>query len=226
MLLTGFAKLAHLNEQDLNQIASQLSLPGIKDPVEIREVMVEGISGSRALIRLKKEHHHRTLRDIEILIEKSSLTPKAKETAVRTFHLLAGIEAKIHQRSPEEVTFHEIGALDSILDVCLVSALFEILSPKKFLCSPLPICDGKIPTEHGLMPAPAPAVMELLKNVPVYGVDSEGETVTPTAIALLKTLGAEFGKWPEMIIRESYRIYGGRVLPRIPNGAIFAWGGL
>jgi uncharacterized protein (DUF111 family) len=114
--------------------------------------------------------------------------------------------------------------LDSILDICLCAELFARLSPAQFVCGPLPLCDGIIKCDHGLLPAPAPAVFELLQGVPVRGIPSEGETVTPTAIALLKGLGAQFGAWPEMTIELTALVYGGRVLPGVANGALFALG--
>jgi pyridinium-3,5-bisthiocarboxylic acid mononucleotide nickel chelatase len=95
-----------------------------------------------------------------------------------------------------------------------------------FVCGPLPLCDGTVRCDHGLLPAPAPAVLDLLQGVPVRGIQSEGETVTPTAIALLKGLGAQFGAWPEMTIARTALVYGGRVLPGVPNGALFATGTL
>jgi uncharacterized protein (DUF111 family) len=86
------------------------------------------------------------------------------------------------------------------------------------------VCDGNIRCEHGLMASPAPAVLEMLNNVPVYGIESRGETVTPTALAFLKAAEASFGPWPAMIVEATARAYGGRLLPGVPNGALFILG--
>jgi uncharacterized protein (DUF111 family) len=118
----------------------------------------------------------------------------------------------------------DIGAADSILDICLVCALFVKLSPARFVCSPLPVADGGVFCAHGLLPAPAPAVLEMLDGVPVCGFPACGETVTPTALALLKTLKAEFGPWPGMVIRRRALVYGGKVFEQAVNGAIWAFG--
>jgi uncharacterized protein (DUF111 family) len=114
-----------------------------------------------------------------------------------------------------------VGALDSILDICLGAALYARLAPARLHCSPLPLCDGTIRCEHGPLASPAPAVQEMLVGVPVYGIDSRGETVTPTALAFLRAAGARFGGWPRGTVERVARAYGGRVLPGVPNGAMF-----
>lgn len=224
MLVAGLSKIAGYDQKNLNDLVSKLRIPGVKDCVSVEEVLVGGISGWRASVALQKDHCHRTLQDINAIINASLLSVRAKEISKRTFQYLAEAEGAIHGIAPDEVTFHEVGALDSILDICLAAALFDQISPVKFISSPLPICDGRIKCRHGVLPAPAPAVLQLLKGIPVYGVDSEGETVTPTAVALLKSLGAVFEKWPAFTVKETVRIYGTRTLPNIPNGVIFAMG--
>jgi uncharacterized protein (DUF111 family) len=224
MLVTGFAKLADLNQTGVNEIIKKIGLDELQGSIKLLNVTINGISGWKAEISLPKEHHHRTNTDIQALILSSNMSAIGKELAGRTFNLLAEAEAAVHKISPEKVTFHEVGALDSILDICLVSEMFALFSPCGFYCSPLPVCDGIVFCEHGPLSTPAPAVLELLKDVPVYGINSYGETVTPTAIALLKALDAQFGLWPEIQIENSYRIYGGKILPDIPNGAQFIKG--
>ena len=176
------------------------------------------------MVAIPREHAHRSLADIRKLIEASGYTARARQLAQSAFERLAKAEGEIHGKPPEEVTFHEVGALDSILDICLVSAIFDLLSPDRFVCSPLPVCDGVIRCEHGMLAAPAPAVLQLLEGVPVYGIDSSGETITPTAIALLKALGARFERWPALTVQNVVRVFGGKVIPNVPNGAIFVLG--
>ncbi len=224
MLVAGLALMAQVDQPALDAMVAALDLPDLTGSVTIEPVEVEGISGWRARVSLPDSHAHRSYADIREIIQSSSLTPQAKEHAGTTFRLLAEAEGTVHSRPPEQVTFHEVGALDSILDICLSAALFDLLAPDQVRCSPLPICDGEVQSAHGLLAAPAPAVQQLLQDVPVYGVDSWGETVTPTALAVLKAIGTEFGHWPEMTVRRIARVYGSRVLPNIPNGAIFALG--
>lgn len=224
MLVTGLARLANVDEVTLDALIESLGIAELRGVLKIRPHSVSTIAGWKAEITLPDEHAHRTLADIETLIAKSTLTPSATQLALRAFKILAEAEGRVHQIPPEQVHFHEVGALDSILDTCMASALFARIAPNRFVCSPLPVCDGSILCDHGLIASPAPAVLEMLNGVPVYGVPSRGETVTPTALAFLKAANADFGQWPRMTVESTARAYGGRVLPGVPNGAIFALG--
>jgi uncharacterized protein (DUF111 family) len=221
MLLTGLSRLADVSADELNGIVASIGVPALEGVVEVEACSINAIAGWRARISLPREHHHRSLAVIEQIIANSELEAAAKALAVDTFTVLGEAESSIHGIALEDVTFHEVGALDSILDVCVAAALFVRLAPAAFYCSPLPLCDGVIECEHGVLASPAPAVQEMLRGVPVYGIDSSGETVTPTAIAFLRAAGAIFGKWPEAQIVDVARAYGGKVLPGVPNGALF-----
>ncbi len=222
MLLAGFARLAGASDAALGAIAQGLGLPA--DCVAVEPRAVNHIAGWGCRIALPHEHAHRTLADILAIIARSPLDAAAQRLAGATFRLLAEAEGRVHGIAPEAVTFHEVGALDSILDICLVCALFAQMAPARLVCGPLPLCDGTVRCAHGLLPTPAPAVLEMLEGVPVRGIETAGETVTPTALALLKGLGAQFGGWPPLTVRERALVYGGKVLPGIANGAIFARG--
>ena len=141
-----------------------------------------------------------------------------------TLSLLAKAEAAVHGKAPEDVHFHEVGALDSILDICMACELFAMLAPEHFVVSPLPVADGHVHCAHGIIPVPAPAVLELMEGVPVRPFPAQGETVTPTAMALLKALGATFGPWPAMRVEKRALAYGTKVFEGAPNGALFAFG--
>ncbi|MBV9508840.1 MAG: LarC family nickel insertion protein [Caulobacteraceae bacterium] len=221
MLLTGLARLSETSDAELAALIDALGVPALTDAARIEPHTVNGISGWRARIELPHEHHHRTLRTILDLIAASALAEPAKALAARAFTVLAEAEAKVHGIAVEEVHFHEVGALDSILDTCMAAALFTRLDPARFYCSPLPICDGTIRCEHGLLASPPPAVQEMLSGVPVYGADAQGETVTPTALAFLKAAGAIFGRWPQCEVCSTVRAYGAKVFPKLPNGAMF-----
>ncbi|MDR1360546.1 MAG: LarC family nickel insertion protein [Deltaproteobacteria bacterium] len=224
MLLTGMALMAEVREQELASLIRDLNLPGQAAVLTLEKRSVQGISGWGCLLDLPPEHEHRTLVEITALIQASSLAPRAAALAEAAFLLLAQAEGQVHGKAPEQVAFHEVGALDSILDICLVCALFARLNVERFVCSPLPLADGAIFCAHGWLPSPAPAVLNLLGGVPVRPFAGEGETVTPTAIALLKTLGAEFAPWPAMTIKRRALVYGSRVFANAPNGSIWACG--
>jgi len=216
MLLTGLSQLADLDTIELNSVVDQIELPALRDVVNVKPHLVNAISGFKAEIDLPHEHHHRTFSDIKTIIDASRLADSAKTLSLEAFTILAKAEAKIHGIEFDKVAFHEVGALDSILDICASAEILCRLSPENVYCSPLPVCDGTIHCEHGLLASPAPAVQEMLIDVPVYGIDSNGETITPTAIAFLRAARAEFGKWPAVSIRNVVRAYGGRVLPGVP----------
>jgi uncharacterized protein (DUF111 family) len=221
MLLTGLARLANISNAELAAIVDSIGLDALHDCVTIEPHHVNWITGWQARIALPHEHHHRTPAMIFDIIDHSALGAPAKALARCAFAVLAEAEATVHGCSVEEVHFHEVGALDSILDTCVAAALFTMIDPAEFHCSPLPMCDGVIRCEHGLLASPPPAVQEMLNGVPVYGADAQGETVTPTALAFLKAAGARFGKWPQCEVVASARAYGGKVFENLPNGAMF-----
>ena len=227
MLLTGLAVISGAAADELEDLTETIGVPELHGALHIEEVKLDGMRGAKAVVRLpavETSHGHRHYSEIQELISGSSLTERAKGIAQTAFADLARVEGEIHGLPPARVGFHEVGALDSILDICLAAALFDRIAPRLFVCSPLPLCDGVIHCAHGMLASPAPAALKLLEGVPVYGVDSSGETVTPTGIAILKACGARFGSWPELVIRKSCRVFGGRRLPNLPNGAVFAIG--
>ena len=224
MMLSGLSRMLGLGDEELNNMLSALRLSALDNCLHINEVFVNSIQGWRAQVLLPEEHGHRTLADILAIISASGMSGRAKELASRCFILLAQAEAEVHGRKPSEVTFHEVGALDSILDICLSCMLFDRLNPDRLVCSPLPLADGQVRCAHGIMMTPVPAVLKLLNGVPVMPFSGEGETVTPTAIALLKALGAEFGSWPVMVVEQTAIVYGSKTFENSVNGTIFATG--
>jgi len=238
MMLAGLSAMTGVQDSTLNACIESfgISSPSSLCSVQLQQKFVQGIAGLYAHVIAPHEHVHRNVHDISKIIQKSSLTDKAKELALNTFYIIAKAEASVHGKSLEDVHFHEVGALDSIVDICLSSMLFDILKPDLFVCSPLPLADGMVHCAHGILPVPAPAVLELLEGVSVTGFSftgtsgtsgegSEGaETVTPTALALLKSFGATFGLWPSMCIEKRALVYGTKVFENAPNGSIWAFG--
>jgi hypothetical protein len=223
MLLAGLLRMTKTDEAETNRLLSAI-FPELAGTVRLTGRQVNNIGGWFAEVKLPHQHDHRTLQDITTLIAASGMSDAAKSLATETFALLAKAEAAVHEKKPEDIHFHEIGALDSILDICMSCELFTRLAPSHFVVSPLPLADGCVGCAHGILPVPAPAVLELLEGIPVRSFPGEGETVTPTAVALLRCLGATFGPWPSMRVERQALIYGSRIFTNGPNGTLFVCG--
>lgn len=224
IMVAGLARMLGADQTLLDECVAAIGIPALAGSLSVIPHSLNEVGGWRCRITLPREHSHRTLADIRSSIAGGSLTENAKHLADMAFTILAEAEGAVHGKEAASVSFHEVGALDSILDTCLAAALFDRLSPGLFICGPLPVCDGTITCAHGKLPAPAPAVMRLLHDTPVRGIPSSGETLTPTGVALLKAFGASFGTWPAMTVKTEALIYGTRVFENVPNGAIFAFG--
>ena len=133
---------------------------------------------------------------IEKIIEDSRLSDKVKKRAVKIFTRLAEAEAKVHGIEIEKVHFHEVGAMDAIIDVVGACIGFEMLEIEKFVCSKIHVGSGFVNMAHGKFPVPPPAVAELLQNIPIYSTEIEGELMTPTGAAIISTVCDEFGEIP------------------------------
>lgn len=226
MMLAGLAAVAGLKDTELEALVHELNLPALRGALKLEARSVNHIAGVGCRIDLPQEHAHRSLADIRQMITDSAMQDDAKDLSIRAFTALGEAESAVHGKKTDDVTFHEVGALDSIMDTCLVCRIFTILKPARFICSPLPLADGVIHCAHGRVPSPAPAVLRMLEGVRVCGFSGCGETVTPTALSLLKALGAEFGPWPAMTVSKTAISYGSKVFENAPNGAVWALGKL
>jgi pyridinium-3,5-bisthiocarboxylic acid mononucleotide nickel chelatase len=144
------------------------------------------------------EQPHRHFADIRDMIAASSIAAGARELAIEIFRRLAVAEAKVHGATVDDVHFHEVGAVDSIVDIVGAAAAFHHLGAR-VECGPVPLGCGFVRTQHGVLPLPAPAVLELLEGVPVEGTDIQSELTTPTGAAIAKTVVERFGRIPAMI---------------------------
>ena len=144
------------------------------------------------------EHVHRGLSDVTAVIEQSDLESEVKETAKKIFRTLAEAEAKMHGTTVDEVHFHEVGAIDAIVDVCGAAILLHQLKPDRIVCSKINVGTGYVQCAHGLFPVPAPAVAEILRGEPYFMGPGRGELCTPTGAAIVKTMADEFGRMPVM----------------------------
>ena len=142
------------------------------------------------------EHVHRGLHDVLAVIDGSTLEEEVKETARRIFRTLAEAEAKMHGTTVDEVHFHEVGAIDAIVDVVGAAILVHQLKPDRILCSRINVGSGYVQCAHGLFPVPAPAVAEILRGKPWFMGPGRGELCTPTGAAIAATLSEEFGRMP------------------------------
>jgi uncharacterized protein (TIGR00299 family) protein len=187
--------------------------------LDVEKVVKKGIGGSQARIDIDQnhhDHHHRHLSHIRDIIADSDLDDTVKTRSTAIFVRLAEAEARVHRSSLETVHFHEVGAMDAIIDVVGAVVGLAVLGIDKVFCSPLHVGSGTIECAHGTLPVPAPATAELIKGRPVYSTGVVGELLTPTGAAILTTLAAGFGPMPAMTVGQIG--YGaGTADPGIPN---------
>jgi pyridinium-3,5-bisthiocarboxylic acid mononucleotide nickel chelatase len=161
--------------------------------------------------------HGRSLKEIRGIIGRAGISEKARQTALRIVDALGAAEAKIHNSDLESVHFHEVGAVDAIVDIVGAAVGAEALGFDEMICSPLNVGGGTVKCAHGVFPVPAPATVEILQGAPVYSSGIQMELLTPTGAAIVKTLAARFGAFPEMKIEKSGYGAGGRDLHGSPN---------
>ena len=195
-------------------VASRLGL----GEVEITASRTErkSIGAAKVQVRAAERGVVRTYAHIKSLIEESPLSHAVKEKSQRIFALIAKAESRIHSRSIDQVHFHELGSADTLVDVVGTAAGLEHLGVEELLCSPLPMGTGMIKTHHGILPIPAPAVVAILKDVPVYSSGIPTELVSPTGAAIAAALAADFCLLPPMRIQAVGYGAGDREL-EIPN---------
>lgn len=163
------------------------------------------------------DHSHRGLTEIKQIISSAKISDSAKNTATSIFEALGAAEAKIHNVPIESIHFHEVGAVDAIVDIVCAAVGVEALGVDEIVCSSLNVGGGTVECAHGTFPIPAPATVELLKDAPVYSSGIQTELVTPTGAAIVKTLVRRFGAFPEMKIEKSAYGAGSRDFPGHPN---------
>ncbi|MGE5390397.1 MAG: nickel pincer cofactor biosynthesis protein LarC [Deltaproteobacteria bacterium] len=195
--------------------------------MEVSQGCRNGIRGTRFDVRLQQEasyHHngdegkmHRNLYDIEAIIDHSSLNDGVKNTSKMIFSLLAAAEARVHGKPVAEVHFHEVGALDSIIDIVGTAICLDILGIETIYASPLNLGSGLVDCAHGTLPVPAPATVEILQGVPVFSSGVQAELVTPTGAAIIKTVADDFIPMPRMMAEKSGYGMGNREIPDMPN---------
>jgi pyridinium-3,5-bisthiocarboxylic acid mononucleotide nickel chelatase len=218
----GDMLLAALLDAGANQdrISDALrSLPASDIEIGLSYTERGGVRAARVEVIAPAGGEHRTWKDVRRLIDGADLPERARDRAHEAFRRLADAEALVHGTTPDEVRFHEVGALDAIADICGVALALEDLAVDRIAASPLPAPRGFVEGGHGRLPLPAPATLEILRGIgaPLYGVDVDVELVTPTGATLLATLAGEFGPLPEMHLESIGYGAGSREIATLPN---------
>lgn len=188
---------------DLGEVRSLLQrLPVDGWDLEVEPVLRGGITATRADVRVADDADHRSWSTIRDLLAAAALPERVQGRATATFALLARAEGAVHRIAADDVHFHEVGALDAIVDIVGTCAALEVLGVDEVRCSAITVGRGTVRAAHGSIPNPSPAVMRLLTDVsaPVHGVDSSVELTTPTGAALMGALASGFGPMPAMVL--------------------------
>ena len=201
------------------ELSRNLETLGIPFGLHAERVEINGVGAIQVEISYPEEHVHRTFADIKTLIETSTIPVRAAERAREAFQSLAVAEGKVHGQKPEEVTFHEVGAVDSIVDVVGSCLALELLAVDTVSCGPLPMGSGVVKAAHGVLPVPGPATLEVLKGSQVRWTDEPHEMTTPTGAAVMHALtGGEFTEAaPPMLLREVGYGAGHARFDSVPN---------
>jgi hypothetical protein len=195
-MLLGAIISVGLDEKILRDTLSGLNLPAWQLTVDrIREC---GFAAIRVEVKGGTKQPHRRLRDIRQILTESRLPEPVREGSLAVFIRLAKAEAAVHGVNQDEIHFHEVGAVDAIIDVVGAVAGFFHLEIERIVCSSLPLSQGWASCDHGEIPLPAPAVSLLLKDIPVYGIELSQELVTPTGAAIIAEMATGFGVMPPM----------------------------
>lgn len=196
----------------------QLTLLDMKGySIDFESVDRSGINATYARVQTAPEHAHRHLSDILKIIYDSRLCDAVKDRAAKIFSRLAEAEATVHNKPIDQIHFHEVGALDAIIDVVGAAICFDLLGIERFASSALHVGSGTVDMEHGRYPVPPPAVAELLKGAPFYSTDIPGELVTPTGAAIITTVCTDYGPMPLMKLRQTGYGAGTRQYEKFPN---------
>lgn len=202
---------------DINELKQELMQGGLEGfDITSRRLSRRSITGTKVDVSVIGDQPHRHLKDILQIIDHSQLHPTIQQSARQIFNTLALAEGKIHCCPPDKVHFHEVGAVDSIVDIVGTLIGLHKLGIEKIYCSPLNVGSGTVRCAHGIMPVPAPATTELLIGVPIYTTGLPMELVTPTGAVLAKCLAVGFGPMPPMIL-ESVGYGVGQRDNEVPN---------
>jgi uncharacterized protein (TIGR00299 family) protein len=197
-MLLGALLDAGADLERLRSVPDVLGLPGIEITVE--RVERQAIGALHLQIDAPHDHADRSYREIRTLVGEAGLAPKARTQSLQAFARLAEAEGRIHGVPADDVHFHELGAVDTLVDVCGAFTLLDDLGVERVSCSPLPFARGLTRAAHGVLPLPAPATLALLEGAPFVGVETEAELVTPTGAAIAAVAVDEWGTLPPLVL--------------------------
>jgi uncharacterized protein (TIGR00299 family) protein len=201
-----------------DELQSKLGLLPVKGyQLTSQKCSRSGIQALKFDVQTGHSHAHRSYADIRAMIESSGLSSWVQEKSIEAFRRLAEAEGKIHGQSPEKVHFHEVGAVDSIIDIVGTMIAMESFLPARIVSAPVNVGQGTLECQHGIYPVPGPATQELLRGVPTFSNAVTGELTTPTGATLLVTLVEEFGIQPALRILASGYGAGTRQTPGNAN---------
>jgi len=207
---------AGVSRSRLEDELAKLRLPGWR--LAVREVMKGDFRATKVDVEIDRDaHHHRSLRDILEILEQSGLDASVRERAARIFTRLADAEARVHGTDRESVRFHDVGAVDAIVDVTGGVIALDLAGAQEVYISALPIGGGLVGGPHGRIPVPGPGTAELLRGFPVVDTGVRAELVTPTGAAILTTLAASAGRMPALTVEAVGYGAGTKDLPGMPN---------
>jgi len=202
--ISGDMTLAALIDSGLDPVAIQAGIDSLKLPgvsLHIRNVLKGCFRATSIHVQHPRQQAHRHFSDIVELIERAdALTPPQRELAIRIFTALGNAEARVHGAALEKIHFHEVGAVDSIVDIVGTAIGFDLLEADEIVCGPIPTGQGDIRIAHGNCPVPAPGTAELLRGIPLKNLNVPAELTTPTGAAIVRVLANRFGPLPEMTL--------------------------
>lgn len=215
---------------DFNKLKQELKKLNIKEEYKLacKKIIKNGITSTKFDVILSDEHHkhhehtnnhhhHRSYKEISKLIQSTDLSQRTKKVALSIFKKIGVAEAKVHGVSLEEVHFHEVGAVDSIIDIVGTAILLDQLSIDTIRSSPIPVGSGDIHIEHGVYPVPAPATLEILRGVPIAQSELKAELTTPTGAAIIAELSEDFCTFPAITIQSIGYGAGTKTFSNHPN---------
>jgi len=185
--------------------------------IDCKKIKVGSIKAKKFYVNVTVPQPPRNFEDIKKIIGTSSLDEEVKKISLDIFHLIARAEAAVHDCEIDDIHFHEVGAVDSIIDILSTAIGLKFLKIESFYSSKIPLGSGFVESTHGRLPVPAPAALEILKEIPVYGGNFDSEVTTPTGAAIIKALAVHFGGIPDMKIEKIGYGAGSRTRKEIPN---------
>ena len=222
MMVAGLMMLSNLDQEDLNLFMTKLGLGHLAGLLVLEAKTVNGVAGYHLKMNFAPEAKKFGLADFHSFFEKSDIAYSAKEFAMQAFRIIFENMSLMTNVAVNEIYYPETKALEDLIYLGLSAIVFDKMPLAQIWCSPLPLCDSTQP--GGGDSALSPDILSLLEGLPVYGLTSEGETLSVAGLALLKAMKARFGPWPPVVIERQALIFGNYVFPNVSNGTVFILG--